>query len=597
MTVFRAPVSDIRFTLDHIAGFDRLATLNVFAEATPDLVGAVLEEIGRLAGEVLAPLNRVGDAQGSVLENGVVRTPDGFRAAYAKFAEGGWNGLSFDPDYGGQGLPFTLSVAMMEMVTAANMGFALCPMLNLGGLEALKTHASDALKARFLEPVVSGRWTMTMNLTEPQAGSDVGALRTRAEPQDDGSYRISGQKIFITYGDHDWTENILHLVLARTPDAPPGTKGISLFLVPKFHVNDDGSIGEANDLRCVSLEHKLGIHASPTAVMSYGDEGRCVGYLLGEENKGMRCMFTMMNHARLNVGLQGLAIAERATQRALAYASERRQGRAVGATSEGSSAIIEHADVRRMLMTMKAYTEAMRALIYRNAVAVDLSLHHPDEETRAREADIAAFLTPISKGFCTDMGCEVTSIGIQVHGGMGYIEETGAAQHFRDARIAPIYEGTNGIQALDLVMRKLPLRGGAITSEIAAELRQAIAGLKAHAELSDLVLPLNEGLAAFEEAAAWLYGNLAEAPRTSAAGATAFLHLCGHAIAAALLARGAVAAQKQIADGEDRRYFETRITLARFFIEQFVPKVRGLWPQVEGGDDILFALDPDQLAS
>jgi len=597
MTVFRAPVSDMRFTLDHIAGFDRLAALDTFAEATPDLVAAVLEEIGRLAGEVLAPLNRVGDTQGSVLENGVVRTPEGFKEAYAQFVEGGWNGLSIEPEYGGHGLPFTLSVTMMEMVTAANMGFALCPMLNLGGIEALKQHASEDIKARFFEPAVSGRWTMTMNLTEPQAGSDVGALRTRAEPNGDGRYRISGQKIFITYGDHDMAENILHLVLARTPDAPPGTRGISLFLVPKFHVNDDGSIGEANDLRCVSLEHKLGIHASPTAVMSYGDEGRCIGYLLGEEQKGMRCMFTMMNHARLNVGLQGLAIAERAYQRALAYAIERRQGRAIGAASDGASAIIEHADVRRMLMTMKASIEAMRALVYRNAVAVDLSLHHPDEAVRAREADIAAFLTPISKGFCTDMGCEVTSIGIQVHGGMGYIEETGAAQHFRDARIAPIYEGTNGIQALDLVMRKLPLQGGRIASEIATELREAVAGLKAHDDLADLAMPLHEGLAAFEEAAAWLQGNLSEAPRESAAGATPFLHLCGYAIAGALLARGAVVARQKIEAGENPRYYAARIAIARFFAEQLVPKVRGLWPQVEGGDDILFALDADQLAS
>ncbi|MFQ5534917.1 MAG: acyl-CoA dehydrogenase C-terminal domain-containing protein [Sphingomonadales bacterium] len=598
MANFAAPVRDIQFTLEHICDFSELAQLEAYQDATPDLVAALLDGGGKLASGVLAPLNRTGDQQGSVLENGVVRTPEGFKEAYREFVDGGWNGLAFDPAHGGQGLPFTLSVSMMEMITAANMGFALCPMLNLGAMEAMRHHASDALKAVFLDKMVSGEWTSTMNLTEPQAGSDVGALRTRAEPRPDGSYLLSGQKIFITWGDHDMAENIVHLVLARTPDAPPGTKGISLFVVPKFLVNEDGSLSAANDLRCVSLEHKLGIHASPTAVMSYGDNGGCVGYVLGEENKGMRCMFTMMNHARINVGLQGAAIGERAFQRALNYANERRQGRALGSQSPDSSPIVEHADVRRMLMTMKAYTEATRAIIHRNAMAVDLSLSHPDQKERNRQAGIAAFLTPISKGWSTGKGCEVASIGIQVHGGMGFIEETGAAQHYRDIRIAPIYEGTNGIQAQDLVMRKLNLDGGRPARQIIREINTFIDGLPRTGELAAFSRPLKDAVIALEQATAWLSGKLAERPRASLAGATPYLELAGYVIGGYLLSKGAVAARGLMNEAaRDRDFYKAKISVARFFVEQLLPRANSLVAAVTGGDDILFALTPEQLSA
>ena len=598
MTNFTAPVRDIRFTLDHIAGFDELTELETFAEVSTDLTQAVLDEIGKLASAVLAPLNRVGDEEGSVLENGVVRTPEGFKDAYRKFVDGGWNGLAFDPDYGGQGLPFTLSVSMMEMVTAANMSFALCPMLNLGGVEAVRHHGDDRIRTLYLPKMVSGEWTTTMNLTEPQAGSDVGALRAKARRRDDGGYLISGQKIFITWGEHDMTDNIVHLVLARTPGSAEGSKGISLFVVPKYLVNDDGSLGPANDLKCVSLEHKLGIHASPTAVMSYGDNDECIGYLIGEEQQGMRCMFTMMNHARINVGLQGVAIAERAYQAALAYATERRQGRALGSTSAGPSAIIEHADVRRMLMTMKACVEATRALIHRNAVAVDLSHHHGDARERERQGRIAAFLTPISKAWCTDLGCEVASIGVQVHGGMGYIEESGAAQYYRDARIAPIYEGTNGIQALDLVTRKLTLANGQPVRMLLDEINGFIDTLPPRGRLGPFVKPLGEAVAAFERATAWLTQILADNPRAAHAGATPYLHMAGYVLGGYLLAKGAVAAKRILDEGEgDGDFLNARIVTARFFIEQLMPRAKGLFAAVTGGDEILFALTPEQLSA
>lgn len=595
---FSAPDRDIRFTLEHISGFDELAKLEAFRDVTPDLVSALLKAIGKLAAGVLAPLNQTGDQQGSVLENGVVRAPDGFKDAYREFVKGGWNGLAFDPDHGGQGLPFTLSVSMMEIVTAANMGFALCPMLNLGALEAMRHHASDALKTMFLGKMVSGEWTATMNLTEPQAGTDVGALRAKAEPHADGRYRISGQKIFITWGDHDMTENIIHLVLARTPDAPRGTKGISLFLVPKIMVNDDGSLGDANDVRCVSLEHKLGIHASPTAVLSFGDKGDCVGYLLGEENKGMQCMFTMMNHARLNVGLQGPAISERAFQHALAYANERRQGRAIGSQSPDLSPIIEHADVRRMLMTMKAYTEAARALIHRTAVAVDLSIAHPDQEVRERQSAIAAFLTPISKGWCTDKGCEVASIGIQVHGGMGFIEEAGAAQYYRDIRIAPIYEGTNGVQAQDLVLRKLSLDGGRPARRIIREIHDLIDLLPRNGTLSAFAKPLSEAVGSFEQATAWLTQRLADEPRACLAGSTPYMHMAGYMIGGYLLAKGAVAADALLREGDDERDFlKSKIAVARFYVQQLLPNAASLFAATTAGDEDLFALTAEQFSA
>ena len=455
MSDYYAPIDDMRFTLRQIAGLDDLAQLPRFEDATPDLIDAVLEEAGKLAGEIIAPLNHSGDQEKSHLENGVVRTPKGFKEAYHAFVEGGWNALPFEPEYGGQGLPWALAGVVTEMINSANMAWALNPLLTQGAVELLQHHGSADQKARYLEKLVSGEWTGTMNLTEPQAGSDVGALKTKAVKQDDGTYKITGQKIYITHGEHDMADNIVHMVLARLPGAPEGTKGISLFLVPKFLVNDDGSLGDRNDLRAVSLEKKLGIHASPTCVMSYGDDGGATGWLIGEENQGMACMFTMMNNARLSVGIQGVAIAERAYQQALSYAKDRTQSRAISG-SDGGVKIIEHPDVRRMLLTMRAYVEAGRAMSYYTMTALDRAKHHNDESLRTvQQRDVVDLLTPIVKAWCTEKGVEAASLGVQIHGGMGFVEETGAAQHYRDARILPIYEGTTGIQALDLIGRKI----------------------------------------------------------------------------------------------------------------------------------------------
>ena len=443
---YAAPLKDMRFVLEHVAGLDQIARLPGGDAADPELVEQILAQAGAFAAEQLAPLNVVGDRQGSRLENGVVRTPEGWREAYRQHVDGGWNSVPFEPDFGGQGVPWLVATAVNEMWQSANMAFALCPLLNMGAVELLSAHGSPEQKSVYLAKMVSGDWTGTMNLTEPQAGSDVGALRTRAVAEN-GHYRIKGQKIFITYGEHDLTENIVHMVLARTPDAPPGSRGISLFIVPKFLPGPDGRPKDRNDLRCVSLEHKLGIHASPTAVMAYGDNDGAIGFLVGEENRGLEYMFTMMNNARLNVGLQGVAIAERAYQQACAYARTRVQGREFGASGKAAAVpIIRHPDVRRMLLTMRAATEAARALTYYAFAALDLAKRHPDAAERARHQARVDLLTPVAKAWSTDIGVEVASIGIQVHGGMGFIEETGAAQHLRDARIAPIYEGTNGIQ-------------------------------------------------------------------------------------------------------------------------------------------------------
>ncbi|MFQ3666004.1 MAG: acyl-CoA dehydrogenase family protein, partial [Sphingomonadaceae bacterium] len=458
--MFQPPIAEQRFVLETIADVSGLAALPAYAAATPDLVDAVLEEAGKLAANVFAPLNAVGDREGARIADGVVSLPDGFQAAFDAFREGGWIGLNASPDWGGQGLPFALACMVQEQVTAANMAFSLCPMLTLGAIEALQAHASDEQKQLYLRPLVEGRWTGTMNLTEPQAGSDVGALRTQATPAEDGTWRIKGQKIYITWGEHELAENIVHLVLARTPGAPAGTKGISLFLVPKFLVNPDGTLGARNDVRAVSLEHKLGIHASPTCTMAFGDGDSCVGYMVGTENGGMRAMFTMMNHARINVGLQGIAIAERAFQHALGFAKERVQSARFGDPSRAPVRIVEHADVRRTLMTVKALAEAARAIAALNASAVDRAHGEEDAGRRAEAQGLADLLTPVTKAFATDIGVEAASLALQVFGGMGFVEETGAAQFYRDARIAPIYEGTNGIQALDLVGRKLTMDGG-----------------------------------------------------------------------------------------------------------------------------------------
>ena len=589
MTDYAAPIADMRFQLAEIAGLGEIATLPGCEHATPDVVDAVLEEAGKLAGGVLAPLNRSGDQQGSRLENGVVRTPDGFKEAYAQYVEGGWNALPFAPEHGGQGLPMALATAVAEMWNSANMGFALCPLLNVGAVEALTAHGSAEQQRLFLPKLISGEWTGTMNLTEPQAGSDVGALRTRAV-RDGNRYRITGQKIFITYGEHDMAPNIAHLVLARLPEAPPGTKGISLFLVPKFLVNGDGSLGARNDVRCVSLEHKLGIHASPTCVLAYGDDGGAIGTLVGEENRGMECMFTMMNNARLNVGLQGVAIAERAYQQARDFARQRVQGRPVTAKTAGAYPILHHPDVRRMLLVMRARTEAMRALAYYTAGAIDRARHHPDSATRAQQQRRVDLLIPVVKAWCTDLGVDIASTGVQVHGGMGFIEETGAAQHLRDARIAPIYEGTNGIQANDLVGRKLLRDGGEAAGALIAEMRAIDAALAARPgdDIAALRAPLAAGLDALERATGWMVEHAAsDAPR-GLAGAVPYLQLMGAVTGGWLMAKSALAADTMLAArAGDAGFNAAKLITARCYAEQVLPAAPGLLPAVTGGATVM----------
>jgi 3-(methylthio)propanoyl-CoA dehydrogenase len=529
MVPYAPPVTDMRFVLEDIAGLASIASLPGYEIATPDTVAAVLDQAAELARDVLAPLNDHGDRAGSRLENGIVRTPAGFRDAYQAFVAGGWGGLPCSEDYGGQGLPLVVSAAVSEMWSAANLGFALCPMLTVGAVEALEHQGSEELKAVYLPRLISGEWTGTMNLTEPQAGSDVGALKTRAVKHGD-HYRITGQKIFITYGDHDLAENIIHLVLARTPDSPSGTRGISLFLVPKFLPDASGAPSQRNDVRCVSLEHKLGIHASPTAVLAFGDDEGAIGYLIGEEHRGMECMFTMMNNARLNVGLQGIAISERAYQQALEYARTRIQG--VPAGREGAAPIVWHPDVRRMLLLMRTRTEAARALAYLTAASLDLAKRSPNAADRKHARARAELLVPMVKAWSTDLGVENASLAVQVHGGMGFIEETGVAQHYRDARIAPIYEGTNGIQALDLLGRKLVRDQGAAAYALVAEMRA----------LPAMLPELSRGIDAVEQATTHLLEMWGSDPARAMAGATPYLTLFATVIGGWLMARSALAA-------------------------------------------------------
>lgn len=597
MTAYNAPIRDMRFTLNHVVGLDQVAGLPGFDVVTPDLADQVLEEAGKLARDVLAPLNRVGDKEGAVLENGVVRTATGFRDAYWQYVDGGWNAVPFDPEFGGQGLPWTLALPIQEMWTSANMSFALCPMLNQGAVELLTAHGSETQKKLYLEKLISGEWAGTMNLTEPQAGSDVGAVRTKAVPQDDGTYKITGQKIYITYGEHDFTENIVHLVLARTPTAPAGIKGISLFVVPKFLVNDDGSLSDRNDLRCAGLEHKLGIHASPTAVMAYGDNGGAIGYLVGEENRGIEYMFTMMNNARLGVGLQGVAIAERAYQQAVDYAKGRVQSRALTGKDPNPVAIIQHPDVRRMLLTMKAQIEAARALAYYTAAALDNAHRNPDPAAAKQAAALNDLLTPITKAWCTDLGVEITSLGVQIHGGMGFIEETGAAQHFRDARITPIYEGTNGIQANDLVFRKVLRDGGAAAKALIAEMRAMAA--QAQQGPGDDLETMGRQLAAaidlVERATDWVLetgkGDLAAV----AGGAVTYLRLFGITIGGFLTAKGMIAAQGQLQErGADTRFLDAKMVTGRFYADQILPLTAGLLAPITEGYRAIMALDVEQ---
>ena len=594
MIPYSPPLADMQFALEHVAGLAEIAGLPGCEGAAPDTVMAVLDEAAKLARDVLAPLNDVGDKTPSRLENGVVCTPPGFKEAYRTYVDGGWNSLPFEEEFGGQALPAVVALAVAEMWNAANMGWALCPLLNFGAVEALQAHGSRALQERYLPKLISGEWTGTMNLTEPQAGSDVGALRSRAVPDGD-HWRITGQKIFITYGDHDFTENIIHLVLARTPGAPSGTKGISLFVVPKVLVNEDGSLGSRNDVRTVSLEHKLGIHASPTAVLSYGDEGGAIGYMLGEENRGMECMFTMMNSARLNVGLQGIAISERAYQQARDYAKTRIQGKPMTARGPEALPIIHHPDVRRMLLSIKSRTEAARGLAYFTAASIDRARHEPDEAVREAAQAQVDLLIPLVKAWATDLGVENTSLAVQIHGGMGFIEETGIAQHYRDARIAPIYEGTNGIQALDLIGRKIGRDGGAaarrfighmhtLAEELAAEPGDDLAEIRRH--LAHAIGAVAQATKSIVELST---GDLARA----AAGSVPYLTLFATTAGGWVLAKQALAAHRMLATREgDARLNEAKILTARFYAEQFLPGAAASVTAIAAGGTIL-AADPD----
>jgi len=577
---YRAPVTDITFALKHAAGFGPALAEGLYRDLDEDVVDAVLAEAGRFATEIIAPLNVVGDRQGARFKDGTVTTPDGWKQTYRDWAAAGWNGLSAPTQWGGQGLPQAVNSACIEMWNSASMAFGIGLILTMGAVEALAAHGSDRLKKAYLPKLVSGEWTGTMQLTEPQAGSDVGALRTKAERAGDGSYRLTGQKIFITYGEHDLTDNIIHFVLARLPDAPAGTRGMSLFLVPKFLPATDGSPGPRNDVRAHSIEHKMGIHGSPTCTMVFGDQGGATGYLIGEENRGMACMFTMMNQARLAVALQGVAIAERSTQQALAYARDRKQGRASGAR-EGSSSIIAHPDVRRMLLTMRAHTRAARTICYATAVAIDRAHLSADEGSRQAAQERASLLTPVAKAFATDIGIEVSSLGVQVHGGMGYIEETGAAQHYRDARIAAIYEGTNGIQAIDLVTRKLPFAEGATVRNHIADLRRTAETVRAanNPAFGATGARLGEAIDSLERTTAWLLGRPLD--DASLAGATPYLRLFATATGGALLAEEALAAARVGSDSE------ARIAIARFFAEHLAPNSSGLEREViEGAESV-----------
>ena len=570
MSTYSAPLDDISFSLRHIAGLDQLAELPAWSGIGLDHTEDLLAEAGRLASEVVAPINRLGDQVGSVLDSdGNVITPEGFRQAYQQYATSGWTAVSADPEYGGAGFPLVVDVAIQEMFTAANMSFSLCPMLSQSAIGTVGSHGSPAQKHRWLTQLISGSWTGTMLLTEPQAGSDVGALTTRAVRQEDGSYRLWGQKIFITWGEHDMAENIVHCVLARTPDAPVGTRGISLFIVPKYMVEDDGALGERNAIRCIGLEHKVGIHASPTCVMELDG---AFGELVGEECEGMRQMFTMMNKARLLVGLEGLAVAERAYQQAAAFAAERRQGRRADTEPGAQAPIFQHPDVRRMLLDMRARTEAMRGLLFCNAAAADRAAGHPDPEQRRQAQQRTDLLIPVSKAWCTDQGVQVASTGIQVHGGMGFIEETGAAQHWRDSRIAPIYEGTNGIQAIDLVGRKLSMDDGA----------PLVALLE---EMTGLDKNLDQAVAAVAEAARWL----GEHPGDDAlAGATPFLEMLGLTVGGSVMARAWDTARRLETTEPDRAdFWRAKQTSSRFYLDQILPTTPALLPAVTGGADAL----------
>jgi acyl-CoA dehydrogenase len=583
---YRAPINDMLLALNHGAGLKAAVEAGHYGDFDADIAAAVLEEAGKFATDVLAPLNKVGDEHGIKLDSGKVTTAPGWPDAYKRWTGGGWNAVSGPEAFGGQGLPLAINAACTEIWSASNVAFGLCPLLTLSAIEALDAHGSDELKTIYLEKLVTGEWTGTMQLTEPQAGSDVGALRTRAEKQADGTYRIKGTKIFITYGDHDMTDNIVHFVLARLPDAPAGTRGISLFLIPKFMVNADGSLGARNDIFPSGVEHKLGMHASPTCTMTMGDHGGAIGYLIGEENRGMLCMFTMMNQARLGVGLEGVGVADRAYQQALAYAQERKQGKAVGKNGDGSDAIIVHPDVKRMLLQMRAMTAAARSICYATAVALDVAVRAKDAKVRSDAAARGALLTPIAKAFSTDIGNEVAYLGVQVHGGMGFIEETGAAQHYRDARITSIYEGTNGIQSIDLVTRKLAANGGASVWALLAELDATVKQVETSNDpaFGTTGAKLRDALGSLERASKWLLERVSSKPNDALAGATPYLRLFGSTLGGCMLAGEALAAK---GNGDGERY----VTLARFFAENVTVQASSLEKTVTDSADAVNGAD------
>ena len=588
---YKAPVKDMLFNIEHLARIDQIAQMPGFEDAGLETAQAVLEECARFNEEVVAPLNFDADKAPSTHSGTSVTTSKGFKDAYKQYTEGGWQGLQHPSDFGGQGLPKTIGAACVEMLNSANLSFALCPLLTDGATEALLTAGSDELKSTYLEKLVSGDWTGTMNLTEPQAGSDLAQVRTRAEPQPDGTYKVFGTKIFITYGEHDMADNIVHLVLARVQGAPEGVKGISLFVVPKFIVNQDGSLGERNDVYCVSIEHKMGIKASPTAVLQYGDHGGAIGYLVGEENRGLEYMFIMMNAARYAVGVQGIAIADRAYQKAVQYANDRVQSRPVDGSVKGPATIIHHPDVRRMLMTMRALTEGCRAMASTAAAAYDAAHHHPDAEVRQQNQTFYEFMVPLVKGYSTEMSLEVTDLGVQVHGGMGFIEETGAAQYYRDAKILTIYEGTTAIQANDLVGRKTARDGGLTAKAIASQIEATEKELAAGSDDAKAVAKrLKAAREAFIDVVDFIAAQSKADPNAAYAGSVPYLLLTGNLVAGWQLGRALLAAEKQLAAGQDAAFMKAKIATARFYADHILTRVPGTRDAIVDGAGSVTAL-------
>lgn len=591
---YRAPLKDMQFVMNELAGLEQISQLPGYEDATPDTAQAVLEEAAKFNEQVVAPLNRAGDLNPSSWKDGAVTTTAGFKDAFRQFGEGGWQGVLHPSDFGGQGLPKLVATPCNEMLNAANLSFALCPLLTDGAIEALLTAGTDAQKKAFLPKLISGEWTGTMNLTEPQAGSDLAAVRTRAEPQGDGTYKVFGTKIFITYGEHDMADNIVHLVLARTPTAPEGVKGISLFIVPKFKVNADGSLGERNDVQCVSIEHKLGIKASPTAVLQFGDHGGAIGTLVGEENRGLEYMFIMMNSARFAVGMQGIAVSERAYQQAVAYAKDRVQSRPVDGSAREAVTIIHHPDVKRMLMTMRALIEGARAVAYVAAAASDVAHQHPDEAVRRQSMAFYEFLVPVVKGWSTELSIDVTSLGVQVHGGMGFIEETGAAQHYRDARILPIYEGTTAIQANDLVGRKTLRDGGAVARAICAQIAETEAELGKHscASFKAVQAQLKQGRESLEAVVQFVVDNAKGDPNAVFAGSVPYLKLCGIVLSGWQMGRAMLAADAKRTD--DPAFYEAKIATAHFFGQHILSQASSLRAAIVEGAEPVKAMTVDQ---